>query len=400
MSDLGGKIAYWLNCLGKLFGNIISYYYRLRLDVKPGRVMCWAYNFKQYGCNPRYLSEYILENYPDMEIYWVFRKGVNTSAVDPRIKVVRFNTLEYYKLLATTEFLVTNARTGPFRIFWHKRPEQKYLMLWHAGVALKRIEGDVADKLGYSYVRRAKEDSKVCDLMISGSRMHTELIHRAFWYSGEVLECGIPRNDLFFNTAGIEASRKRIEAHYGIASGSKIVLYAPTFRSHSSTTIEPYRIDWARVKEALSRMFGCDKVSIIVRLHPNLIGRVDTSPLVAFDDVYDGTKYHDMQELLSAADMLITDYSSSMFDFSVMGKLCMLYAVDVDQYDRGYYFDIRQLPYPLAESEDELVERIESFDADAYAKALNAFMTCDVGNLERGVASADIARWMREHSIL
>ena len=98
--------------------------------------------------------------------------------------------------------------------------------------------------------------------------------------------------------------------------------------------------------------------------------------------------------------MLITDYSSSMFDFSVMGKLCMLYAVDVDQYDRGYYFDIRQLPYPLAESEDELIERIESFDADAYAKALNAFMTCDVGNLERGVASAEIARWMRQHSIL
>ena len=136
MSDLGGKIAYWLNCLGKLFGNIISYYYRLRLDVKPGRVMCWAYNFKQYGCNPRYLSEYILENYPDMEIYWVFRKGVNTSAVDPRIKVVQFNTLEYYKLLATTEFLVTNSRTWPFRFFWHKRPELKYVLLWHAGVAL------------------------------------------------------------------------------------------------------------------------------------------------------------------------------------------------------------------------------------------------------------------------
>lgn len=361
--------------------------------------MCWAYNFKQYGCNPRYLSEYILEHHPDMEIYWVFRKGINTSSVDPRIKVVRFMSWDYFKLLATTEFLITNSRSAPYRIYWHKRPEQKYLMLWHAGVALKRIEGDVADKLGYSYVQRAKLDSKACSLMISGSRMHTELIHRAFWYDGEILECGIPRNDLFFNAAGIEASRKRIEKHYGIDAESKIVLYAPTFRSIHDLSIKPYSIDWSRVKGALCKALGAERVSIIVRLHPNLMGRVDTSSLIAFEDVYDGTKYHDMQELLSASDMLITDYSSSMFDFSMMGKPCLLYAIDVAQYDRGYYFDIHNLPYPLAESEDELLEILEGFDNAAYSAKLKEFMEDKVGILERGVASEEIARWMREHSI-
>lgn len=399
MRRLGEQIAYVANYAAKLFGNIISYLFRLTLDVKPGRVMCWAYNFKQYGCNPRYLSEYILEHHPDMEIYWVFRKGINTSSVDPRIKVVRFMSWDYFKLLATTEFLITNSRSAPYRIYWHKRPEQKYLMLWHAGVALKRIEGDVAEKLGYSYVQRAKLDSKACSLMISGSRMHTELIHRAFWYDGEILECGIPRNDLFFNGAGIEASRKRIEELYGIDAESKIVLYAPTFRSIHDLSIKPYSIDWSRVKGALCKALGAERVSIIVRLHPNLMGRVDTSPLIAFEDVYDGTKYHDMQELLSASDMLITDYSSSMFDFSMMGKPCLLYAIDVAQYDRGYYFDIHNLPYPLAESEDELLEILEGFDHATYSAKLKAFMEEKVGVLERGTASADIAHWMREHSI-
>ena len=180
---------------------------------------------------------------------------------------------------------------------------------------------------------------------------------------------------------------------------SKIVLYAPTFRSIHDLSIKPYSIDWSRVKGALCKALGTERVSIIVRLHPNLMGRVDTSPLIAFEDVYDGTKYHDMQELLSASDMLITDYSSSMFDFSMMGKPCLLYAIDVAQYDRGYYFDIHNLPYPLAESEDELLEILERFDHATYSAKLKAFMEEKVGVLERGTASADIVRWMREHSI-
>ena len=400
MKRLGGRISYYMNRAAKILGNIISYIYRLCYPVQPGRVMCWAYNFKQYGCNPRYLSEYLLQHHPDMEIYWVFRKGVKVTAVDPRIKVVRFKSLEYFKLLATAEFLVTNSRTGPYRIYWHKRPEQKYLMLWHAGVALKRIEKDVEDKLGYGYVARAKLDSKACDLMISGSRMHTELINRAFWYDGEVLECGIPRNDLFFDSEGIAAARRRIEEYFGVDKGGKIVLYAPTFRNIHDTSIEPYSINWERVKAALCRMYGCKNVSVIVRLHPNLIGKVDTSPLVAFEGVYDGTKYHDMQELLSASDLLITDYSSSMFDFSLMGKPCMLYAVDVAKYDRGYYFNLRELPYPLAESEDELMRAIENFDSVEYERRLHDFFANHVGSKERGNASREIADWMRQHSVM
>lgn len=397
MKRLGERIAHWSNCATKILGNIISYLLRLTLSIKPGRVMCWAYNFKQYGCNPRYLSEYLLEHHPDMEIYWVFRRGVDVSAVDPRIKVVRFRSWQYYKLLATAEFLATNVRTDPFKIYWHKRPGQKYMMLWHAGVALKRIERDAEDKLGYSYLQRAKHDSKVCDLMISGSAMHTELIHRAFWYDGEVLECGIPRNDLFFHEESVNVSRRRIAKHYGISEDDKIVLYAPTFRN--SGTIEPYRIDWSRVMPELCKMLGAERVSVIVRMHPNLIGKVDTSSLVSYEGVYDGTMYHDMQEMLAASDLLITDYSSSMFDFSMQGKPCLLYATDVAQYDRGYYFNFRELPYPLAENEEELLSVIERFDKALYEKNLNDFLINRVGVKECGNASERLAQWMRKHSI-
>jgi CDP-glycerol glycerophosphotransferase len=299
--------------------------------------------------------------------------------------------------LATAEFLLTNARTDPYRIYWHKRKGQKYLMLWHAGVALKRIERDAEAQLSYSYLCRAKNDSKVCDLMISGSAMHTELIHRAFWYDGQVLECGIPRNDVFFSKKLHASFRERITAMYGIAPEDKIVLYAPTFRRSGS--IEPYRIVWPEVIPVLQKMFGGEKVSVIVRLHPNLMGKVDTSSLVAYEGVVDGTMYHDMQELMCAADMLITDYSSSMFDFSLQGKPCMLYAPDMAEYDRGYYFNLRELPYPLAESAVELKSNIENFDAEAYAQKLDDFLMRRVGVKEYGNAAQQLAQWMESCSL-
>lgn len=392
MGRFGEMVAFGLNYVTKSFGNLLAWGVRRTTRVKLRRVVCWAYNFKQYGCNPRYLTEYLLENHPDFEVCWVFRSGVDTSQVDPRVRVVRFRTWEYLKMMATAEFLVTNARTNPYLIYWHKRPEQKYLMLWHGGVALKRIERDAENKLGYGYVRKAKIDSRTADLMISGCRMHTELIHNAFWYDGEVLERGIPRNDIFFDGARHAEFRRRVEETFGIQPGSRIVLYAPTFRR--SMSIEPYRIDWSRMLAALRRHYATERVSVIVRMHPNLIGKVDTASLVAYEGVVDGTRYHDMQELLTAADMLITDYSSSMFDFTMQRRPCLLYATDVAQYDRGYYFNFRDLPYPLAETEDELVALVENFDAEAYAAKLEEFFTQRVGLKEEGRAAEALAEWM------
>lgn len=397
MKRVGGAIAWGLNRAIKSFGNMLSMFVRLGIKVKPGRVVCWAYNYKQYGCNPRYLTEYLLEHYPDMEIVWVFRQGVNISAVDKRVKCVRFRTWEYLKMVNSAEFLVTNSRTDPWHIYWHKRPSQKYLMLWHGGAALKRIERDVEDRLGFSYVQKAKRDSKVCDLMISGCRANTELIKRSFWYSGEILEAGIPRNDIFFNETLHRSIRQHIIEQYNLPSDGRIVLYAPTFRR--SGTIEPYRIDWSDMIPRLERMFGGAKVTLLLRLHPNLIGKADTSSLINHPSVIDMTRYHDMQELLCVSDMLITDYSSSMFDYAMLRRPCMLYATDVAEYDRGYYYDFRELPFPLAQNSEQLINLIENFDEKEYQRDLKTFLDERLGLVERGVAAESLVRWMVAHRI-
>lgn len=397
MKRLSQVIGWVLNRIVKTPLNIAAWVANLITPIKRGRVVCWAYNFQQYSCNPRYLTEHLHKHNPEFEIYWVFRKRVNTSELPDGVKAVRFRTWEYLRLMASAEFLLTNARTDPWRIYWHKRKGQKYAMLWHAGVALKRIEADAADKLSFSYIQRAKADSKVCDLMISGCDMQTRLQRERFWYDGEILERGIPRNDIFFDTARHAQLRSHIANHYGIDPQSRIVLYAPTFRVNHST--EPYTIDWNGVIPAISRMFNDDKVTVLVRMHPNLIGKVDTSHLVDFEGVRDATRYHDMQELLSVADMLITDYSSSMFDFAMQGRPCLLYATDADAYDRGFYFNLRELPFPLAENQEQLIETIEHFDDEAYTSRLNAFFTERIGLKEDGHASKALAEWMVAHRL-
>ena len=395
MKRIGAIIGWGLNRVVKSLGNALSAIVRSYTKVERGRVLCWAYNYKQYGCNPRYLTEYLLDNYPDMEIVWAFRKGIDISGIDKRIKCVRLRTREYLKMVNSAEFLVTNSRTDPWHIYWHKRPEQKYLMLWHGGAALKKVERDAEEKLGYSYWRKAKRDSEVCDLMISGCTANTDLIKRSFWYSSEILEAGIPRNDIFFDKEQHREIRERINREYNIPDNHRIVMYAPTFRRSGS--IEPYRINWQEIIPHLREKFDGANITVFLRLHPNLIGKVDTSSLQNSPEVIDMTRYHDMQELLCISDMLITDYSSSMFDYAMLRRPCVLYATDVEQYDRGYYYDFTKLPFPLARNQEELHKIISDFDFETYNSRLSDFLNNELGVTESGIAAKALSEWMVDH---
>jgi CDP-glycerol glycerophosphotransferase len=397
MKNIGKSIAWRFKMIYKSPRNLLSSIIRFRHQVKKGRIVCWAYYFKQYSCNPRALTEYLLENHPELEIIWAFRKGVDTSEVDPRIKCVTYRSWQYLMAVNTAEFLITNCRTLPYDIFWKKRKEQKYIMLWHGGMALKKIEKDVENKLGYQYPKKAKADSKVCDLMISGCGFHTMLAKEKFWYSGEVMEKGLPRSDIFFKTEKHAERRNSIFKEYGINTSDKVVLYAPTFRKPA--TIEPYRIDWKEVIPYLRSALGSDNVTVLLRLHPNLIGKFDTSSLLSCSEVKDATYYHDMQGLMCASDMLITDYSSSMFDMMLLKRPCMLYAVDMKRYDRGYYFNLRDLPFPLAQSQNELIENLKNFNLAEYLERCRDFDARNIRSIEDGNGSKAVAEWIKKHSL-
>ncbi len=105
-----------------------------------------------------------------------------------------------------------------------------------------------------------------------------------------------------------------------------------------------------------------------------------------------------MQELLVAADLLITDYSSSMFDYALQGKPCIQFATDLEQYraDRNFYFELDGLPFPMAQSNEELKAQIRSFDEEIYANEWKKFKQ-EQGIMEDGKASSRCASWILQH---
>ena len=397
MKHIGKAIVWGLKISAKLPRNIISSAIRRKIPVKKGLVVCWAYNFNQYGCNPKALTEYLLEHHPELEIVWIFRKEVDISGIDKRIRCIVHRSLQHLIAVNTAEFLITNSRTHPYEIYWKKRPGQKYLMLWHGGMALKKIEKDVEEKLGYQYPKKAKADSKVCDLMISGCGFHTTLAKEKFWYEGEILEKGLPRSDIFFNTERHADIKKRIFKEYGIKPTEKVVLYAPTFRKPA--TIEPYKIDWHQTIPKLEAALDTEQITVLLRLHPNMIGKSDTSSLLTSPKIKDATLYHDMQELMCACDMLITDYSSSMFDMMLLKRPCLLYATDMVKYDRGYYFNLRDLPFPLAQSQNELIENLQNFNMQKYLDNCRRFDAMHIRSVEKGEGCKALAEWIKKHSL-
>ena len=132
------------------------------------------------------------------------------------------------------------------------------------------------------------------------------------------------------------------------------------------------------------------KWHFVVRLHPNLlINQAIARIHEMFPNAIDASLYPDMQELLYAADILITDYSATMFDFMYSHKPCFLYVPDVDTYDRGFYWKIKDLPFPSFKESKYISETINEFDNQSYLTAINRFLK-RIGDCESGHASEKI----------
>ena len=222
----------------------------------------------------------------------------------------------------------------------------------------------------------------MADVFLSNSRFLTEVYRRAFWFSGTVLEVGLPRNDVLFGPHPELAEKARAALH--IPKGTKLLLYAPTFRRDMG--FEVYDVDYERVTRALKARFGGDWL-VLARLHPNIAAKAGALRLDP-RFVRNASDYPDIQELYLISDALLTDYSSVMFDFMNTGRPCFAYVNDLAAYraDRNFYFDIDRLPFPRAENNDELEAVIRAFDPARQRAQVEAFQK-EFGIREDGAAA-------------
>lgn len=354
---------------------LIYFVFRL-LPIKRTNILFIGYYGSQYGCNPKYLSQYFSKNDKKLKITWVFTQPQKYNIENTTL--IKYYSIRYFYKLATSKVIISNYRLPKY---FKKRNNQLYIQTWHSSLRLKMIENDAVNTLPESYVKMAKYDSSQIDLLLSGCKFSSEIFKRAFWYNGEIFECGTPRCDILFDQN--ENNIKTIKNKIGLKSDDKILLYAPTFRKGNN--LSAYDIDFKRVLNELNQQGNWE---ILIRLHPHL--QDYSSELVKNNDsIIDVTKYDDIQELLLISDLLISDYSSLMFDFAITKKPCVLYTSDLEEFlkkDRNLYFNINELPFPICQNNNELIETIKAFDIEKYINALNKF-DLKIGSFEDGNAS-------------
>ncbi len=366
----------------------IIHLFNLLLPIKEDKIFFFSYYGKKYGCNPKYISEQLLRQYPKgtYDIVW----ALNDPSIKLRdVRVVKTMSLKYFYELCTSKVIITNFRTTDLYV---KRNNQYYIQTWHSSLRLKQIEKDAEGDLPEHYIKMAKKDSKKCDLLLSGCKFSTLIFNRAFWYDGDIFEHGTPRNDILIKN-NKEDFKSRILEDINIPPTNKVILYAPTFRK--SDSLEVYQLEYSKIINKLKESHG-GEWTFLVKLHPHLISK--SKELVYGENVKDVTAYDDIQELLSISDVLITDYSSLMFDYTLTGRPCFLYVPDLESYvanDRNLYFNIKDLPFEHAINMTHLLSNMHQFNQKQYNRKLKEFSLL-TGTYENGQAAEKLAKHIYE----
>lgn len=368
-----------INSARQIYYKFLSFTYLFfsLFPIKKNKIVITNYYGKGYGDNGKYIVEEIIKRGLNYDIVWIVNdyKQIEFPQI---IRTVKKLTLRSIYEEATAAVWIDNSRKFSFV---RKRSNQFYIQTWHGGIALKKIENDAIDKLTSSYINNAVNDSKMANLLISNSTFCTNLYKKSFWYNGLILECGSPRNDIIVNNT--EKSKIKVREKINLSTNAKIVLYAPTFRNNSS--IDSYDMNTVNIIKTLENKYN-EQWVVLVRLHPN-VSHI-SKKMQYSEKVKDVSLYDDMQELMLISDILVTDFSSIMFEFMLTKKPVLLYINDFMNYikERNIYFDLNSLPFPIAKSNTELISNIISFNSSIYENVIAKF-AIDVGLNETGKAS-------------
>lgn len=335
----------------------------------------------EYSCNPKYFCEYLCrERAGQYEMVWLFQKPENYRFLNERgIRTAAYFSLRglYYALTSRT--VISN---GGYLTWFPFRRKQLCINTWHGSGAYKKLENDAAGA-NRATGKRMEHAAKHTAAFLSGcSQFSRHVIRGAFLYDGEILPIGMPRNDIFFSERK-EELYKTVRKTLGLPDTCRILFYAPTFRSRKDSC---ETLDAKTALSELNRLTGEDW-RLLYRMH---IQADSASPLCGLTDhCVDVSGYPDTQELLCAADWLITDYSSIVWDFSLTDRPLLLYTPDLDDYcaQRGFYVDIHEWGFPLCRTMEELKRTIHEMTEGAYIEGPEYHRKL-LGSYERGRSCA------------
>ncbi len=347
---------------------------RLAVSVFPinGRKVFFSnFSGKKYGDSPKYISEALHEACPEAIIVWQQRKGYRLD-VPAYVRTVRFRTVRWmYELMTSAVWVDSHLKP----LYIRKRKGQFFLNTWHGGLGFKKIENDISDRvtdpLVLSEKQMAVRTAQMTDVFLSNSKWIEDIYRSAFHYSGKVFRTGFPKNDFLFRD--LNPVRKQVRNSFEL-SDPYIILYAPTFRDCPDEKQFSIRPD--AVIQTVEKTLGKGKKAVfMVRFHP-LMTEWRNKFFTFSDQVIDATDYPDTQELIAAADCVISDYSSIVFDAMLLKKPVFLFVPDYESYrdERGFYLELEEYPFSYGKDTETVCQCISRFNGEIYEQAVRAFM--------------------------
>lgn len=320
-----------------------------------------AYMGTKYSCSPKFICEKFDEKNQNYKLIWIY----SNKKLDCKYKQIKRNSVSYFYHSLTAGAIVINS--GKNRLLF-LRKSQILINTWHGGGAYKKI---------YSPFPVHYRQN---DYFVSSCSLQDNFLFRdGLMFHGKIINSGLPRNDMLVNYDFNRANKIRCLMNVG---NKKCVLYAPTYRKVRSKT--EFALNYKLLVDCLKKRFGGEWV-VLYRCHYNM---QELSNNIQKKSIVDVTLYPDMQDLLLISDVLITDYSSSIWDFSFLKRPVFLYATDLESYynEASFFVDIHKWPFPLCQNNEELKKKILEYDQkklEVDVKEHHDFM----GSYESGNAS-------------
>ncbi|MEU6657769.1 bifunctional glycosyltransferase family 2 protein/CDP-glycerol:glycerophosphate glycerophosphotransferase [Streptomyces sp. NPDC046821] len=326
---------------------MLQLHYRVQrlLPLREHDAVFSAYWGRGYGCNPAAVEAKVRELAPHIRTAWI-ADPAHHHTVPPGTRRLTPGTAAYWTALARSKYLVNNVNFDRRLV---KGRGQVFLQTQH-GTPLKRMGLDLVHRpsaVGDTDVRRMLANCDKWDYVLSANRHSTLVWERVYPAGYTTLEYGYPRNDVYQSATAKDVARLR--ESLGIPRDSVAILYAPTHRDYHRD--QRHAVDLERMLRALGPGF-----MVLTRAH-HLSSAVpvgaDSSRLVDVSD------HPSVESLCLASDVLVTDYSSLMFDYANLDRPIVVYADDREAYEatRGTYFDVRDFPPgAVATGENELID--------------------------------------------
>ncbi len=318
----------------------------LFFKVDSKQIMFQSLIGRTYGDSPKVIYDELKRNekFKDYHFVWAFKNPEKFKNLD--CKIVKLDSLSYFIQLFKSKYWISNV--GIERGLKFKKKSQIYINTWH-GIPIKKI--------GNSQSNRSDYDYSDVDLMLSSCEYEKKIFINDFNVKPQnIILSGMPRNDRLYSakTENVEMLKDKL----GLPQNKKIILYAPTWRESVDGGKE-YKIAPPIDIEKWKKRLGNDYI-LLFRMHHLVTKQLD----IKFDDfVHDFSEYNDVNDLMIISDILISDYSALIFDYSILEKPIISFAFDYDDYKkrRGVYIELNDiLPGSIVEIEDDLLDFILS----------------------------------------